>query len=131
MFLFGILCPCPLVARAAAIGSRAYGIPSFSYNCFVYRPQSERPVLAYTRTVSFSTLFYATVDLPFVRAAMLARFALFSFLLFIFARDSRLSLDDSIEHVFVNIEKVTSTERRGNVHFFVQFLKSVFYFCNN
>lgn len=56
MFLFGILCPCR--------GSRHHRSPHlrdpalFHYNCFVYRPQSEQPILAYTQTMSFSTLFY-------------------------------------------------------------------------
>jgi hypothetical protein len=60
-----------LSRRRPATGRRTYGIPPFSYNCFVYRPQSERPVLAYTQTVSFSTLlsfFYIPADPPFARS---------------------------------------------------------------
>lgn len=73
-----------LVAGAATTGLAApttRSRPFFRYNCFVYRPQSERPILAYTQTMSFSTLFYiyhwSTLrSLSFT--AMFAPFAFFS-----------------------------------------------------
>lgn len=53
----------------------------FRYNCFVYRPQSERPILAYTQTMSFSTLFYISHWSTLRSLSFTALFSPFAFFL--------------------------------------------------